>query len=123
MLAGVSAAECLNREERSSVNFAVIDELAKFMDQPLTAIVETITGALAAGPQAWMVMTGRIVQGILEAKLFQQLSLEIKELRAKGKIPDDFADEKKYKYGNVVTHRTRRMVLPVLQVGTFRPAR
>lgn len=28
------------------------DELAKFMDQPLTAIAETITGALAAGPKA-----------------------------------------------------------------------
>jgi len=38
------------------------DELAKFMDQPLTAIAETITGALAAGPKAWTVMTGHIVQ-------------------------------------------------------------
>lgn len=75
------------------------DELAKFMDQPLTAIAETITGALAAGPKAWAVMTGRIVQGILQGKLYQQVSREIKELRDKGKIPDDFADEKKYKYG------------------------
>lgn len=75
------------------------DELAKFMDQPMAAIAETITGALAAGPKAWSVMTGHIVQGILKGKLFQQVSREIKELREKGKIPDDFADEKKYKYG------------------------
>jgi len=75
------------------------DELAKFMDQPLAAIAETITGALAAGPKAWTLMTGHIVQGILQGKLYQQVSREIKELRDKGKIPDDFADEKKYKYG------------------------
>jgi len=75
------------------------DELAKFMDQPLTAIAEAITGALAAGPKAWTLMTGHIVQGILQGKLYQQVSREIKELRDKGKIPDDFADEKKYKYG------------------------
>ena len=75
------------------------DELAKFMDEPLTAIAEAITGALAAGPKAWTLMTGHIVQGILQGKLYQQVSREIKELRDKGKIPDDFADEKKYKYG------------------------
>jgi hypothetical protein len=75
------------------------DELAKFMDQPLIAIAETITGALAAGPKAWTLMTGHIVQGIFKGKLWEQVSQEIKELRDKGKIPDDFADEKKNKYG------------------------
>lgn len=71
------------------------DELAKFMDQPLTAIAEAITGALASGPKSWTVMTGHIVQGMLKGKLFQQASQEIKELRDKGKIPEDFA-EKRY---------------------------
>jgi hypothetical protein len=71
------------------------DELAKFMDQPLQAIAEAVTGALAAGPKQWSVMAGHIVQGILKGKLFQQVSREIKELRDKGKIEDDFA-EKKY---------------------------
>jgi hypothetical protein len=75
------------------------DELAKFMDQPLTAIAEAITGALAVGPKAWTVMTGHIVQAILKGKLYQEVGRKIKELRDKGKIPDDFADEKKYKYG------------------------
>jgi len=70
------------------------DELAKFMDQPLSAIAESITGALAAGPQYWTVMTGHIVQAILKGKLLQQVSQEIKELREKGKIPADFAQKK-----------------------------
>jgi len=76
-----------------------VDELAKFMDQPLAAIAETITGALAAGPQAsWKAIAGRIVQGMLKGKLFQQVSQEIKTLREQGKILDDFSDEK-HKYG------------------------
>lgn len=70
-------------------------ELAKFMDEPLSAIAETITGLLATGPKAWMPMTGRIVQGFLKGRQFEQVSREIKELREKGKIPEDFA-EKKY---------------------------
>lgn len=44
--------------------------------------------ALAAGPKAWTVMTGHIVQGILKGKLFQQVSQEIKQLREKGTITD-----------------------------------
>jgi hypothetical protein len=75
------------------------DELAKFMEQPLVAIAECITGAMAAGPKHWMIIGGHLVQSILKAKLFQQLSQEIKELREKGKIPNDFVDDKKYKYG------------------------
>jgi hypothetical protein len=39
-------------------------------------------------------MSGRIVQGILKGRLFEQVSREIKDLREKGKIPDDFGDEK-----------------------------
>lgn len=74
-------------------------ELAKFMDEPFPAIAEMITGAMASGPKAWMVMGGRIVQAIFKAKLFQQVSEEIKELRDMGAIEEDYADEVKYKYG------------------------
>lgn len=70
------------------------DALAQFLDEPVTAIVESITGALASGPKSWAVSAGRLVQGALKAKLFEQLSREIKELRDKGKIPDDFAEKK-----------------------------
>jgi len=71
------------------------DELAKFMDEPLSAIAEAITGAMASGPRSWMVMGGHVVQAMLKGRLFQQVSQEIKDLRDKGKIPADFA-EKKY---------------------------
>jgi len=70
------------------------DELAKFMDQPLTAIAEIVTGALAVGPTSWGTMAGHVVQGILKGKLYQQVGREIKKLRDEGKIPDDFAENK-----------------------------
>lgn len=70
------------------------DELAKFLDAPVTAIVEAITGLLAAGPKSWAVNAGKLVQGALKARLFEELSREIKELRDKGKIPENFAERK-----------------------------
>jgi len=65
------------------------------MDQPFTAIAESITGALASGPKSWTLIAGHVIQGMLKGKLFQQVCREIKELRDKGQIPSDFA-EKKY---------------------------
>jgi len=95
--------ESIVQKPRTLLSEAVLpqsaDDLAKFMDQPLTAIAEAITGMLAAGPTSWTVMAGHIVQAILKGKLYEQVSQEIKQLREKGKIPDDFADEKKHKYG------------------------
>ena len=69
------------------------DALAEFMDQPLPAIVETVTGFLTS-PKSWMPMTGHIVQGLLKGKLFPQVAQEIRDLREKGKIPEDFADKR-----------------------------
>src|SRR5215470_19701469 len=77
-----------------AILFENAHELAKFMEQPVSAIAEVMTGWFAAGPQAWMVMTGHIVQGILKGKLFEQLGREIRELREAGKIPDNFAETK-----------------------------
>jgi hypothetical protein len=50
------------------------------MDQPLADIAFAITGALAARPKAWILMTGHIVQGILKGNLYLQVSREIKVL-------------------------------------------
>ena len=47
---------------------------------------------LGNGEPLWL--GGRIMQGALKFKLFQQVSKEIKELRAKGKIADEFAEKK-----------------------------
>ena len=63
------------------------DALAQFLDEPLTAIVESITSALAAGPKAWSASAGRLVQGALKAKLFDRFVGEIKDLKTKGKFP------------------------------------
>ncbi len=68
--------------------------LEAFLDQPLTYIAETITGALAVGKTGAMVSGGRIVQPLLKGKLFQQFGSEFKKLRDAGRIPEDFADKK-----------------------------
>jgi hypothetical protein len=77
------------------VHLQELSVLEKFLDQPLTCIAETITGALAVGKTGTMVAGGRIVQALLKGKQFQQFGSEFKKLREAGKIPDDFA-EKKY---------------------------
>jgi len=46
------------------------DALAEFLDEPLSAIAEAITGALASGPKSWAVSSGKLVQGALKGKLF-----------------------------------------------------
>jgi hypothetical protein len=48
------------------------DALAEFLDDTAVAFSEGITGALAAGPKAWMMVAGRIVQAALKVQLFQQ---------------------------------------------------
>jgi hypothetical protein len=69
--------------------------LEEFLEQPLTYIAETMTGALAVGKYGTMASGGRIVQGLLKGRLFQQFNAEFRKLREAGKIPDDFA-EKRY---------------------------
>jgi hypothetical protein len=66
-----------------------------------TPIVEAITGLFASGKWGAAVVGGRIVQSALKFKLFQQVSKEIQELRAKGKIAAEFA-EKKYTFNSWV---------------------
>jgi hypothetical protein len=69
--------------------------LEEFLDQPLQAIAETITGVLASGnSRALYPIAGRLVQGALKGKLFQQVSREINKLRETGRIDSNFAEEK-----------------------------
>jgi hypothetical protein len=69
--------------------------LDAFLNEPLTLVAETITGALAVGKTGAMVAGGRIVQALLKGQAFKQWGKEFHALRDAGKIPDDFA-EKKY---------------------------
>ena len=68
--------------------------LEQFLDQPLQMIAEAVTGLLASRPQETTVVAGRLVQGALKGKLFQQISREIIKLREAGRIDPNFAEEK-----------------------------
>jgi hypothetical protein len=76
-------------------------ELERVLQLGATAIAEAIPGLFASGKWGAARVGGRIVQGALKYKLFQQVSKEIQELRAKGKIADEFA-EKKYAFNSGV---------------------
>jgi hypothetical protein len=72
-------------------------ELATDLERVLqlgATIVEAIPGLFASGKWGAAVVGGRIVQGALKCKIFRQVSKEIQELRAKGKIVDEFAEKK-----------------------------
>jgi hypothetical protein len=68
--------------------------LEDFFDKPLPFIVATVTGALAAGKAGWFLAGGRLVQGMLKGRLFEQWSKEVRKFQEAGRIPDDFADTK-----------------------------
>jgi hypothetical protein len=68
--------------------------VADFLEQPFTLIAESITGFFASGPKEWTLSVGRIVQAPFKARLIQQTAQEIEEFRKKGRIKEDFADQK-----------------------------
>lgn len=68
--------------------------VADFLEQPGRVIAESVTGALASGPIAWGAMAGRLVQAALKGQYFRQFAAEIEELRKKGRIADDWPDNK-----------------------------
>jgi hypothetical protein len=85
-------------KRRDYSDIAVLQDptvLEQFLDEPLTFIAESITGALAVGKTGTAVAAGRIVQAILKGQTFKQFAQEVKKLREAGQIPNDFA-EKKY---------------------------
>jgi hypothetical protein len=75
------------------------DALAQLTDEPLVGFTELFTGALAAGHAALLPTAARVLQAVVRGRAFKQLAIEITKLRDDGRIPDDFANEKKYKYG------------------------
>lgn len=64
--------------------------LAEFLQQPTEIIAETITGILASDLKDYKLIAGRIVQSALKFRLLTQLGRELKELREKGKIKEDY---------------------------------
>lgn len=75
-------------------NPTVIEEI---LENPLPVLAEIATGYIQTGNGFWAGFGARLAQAALKASVFQQFGREFRQLRDKGKIPDDFA-EKKYGY-------------------------
>ena len=69
-------------------------ELQRLLDNPLEAIAEVVSGYFASGNGYWAHAGFRIVQGAFKARLFEQFDRELRELRRKGKLPDDLSGSK-----------------------------
>jgi hypothetical protein len=82
------------RDYADVVKLQEVGALEEFLERPLTAIAETLTGALGEGAKGVWLAGGRIVQSILKGKILQQFANEFKNFREKGRIPDGFADRK-----------------------------
>jgi hypothetical protein len=70
----------------------VIEQL---LEQPMTVIAEVLAGFFSSGNGYWAAAGCKLAQAAFKGKGFQQFALEFKQLRAKGAIPEDYA-EKKY---------------------------
>jgi hypothetical protein len=70
------------------------DLLTKFLNQPFTKIAEAVTGAISVGQHELLVASGRLVQGALKGNFFKQFGCELDGLMKKGRIAEDYADEK-----------------------------
>ena len=72
----------------------VIEEI---LENPLPILAEIVTGYIETGNGFWAGFGARLAQAALKGRVFEQFGREFKQLRDKGKIPDDFA-ERKYGY-------------------------
>lgn len=69
----------------------VLDE---FLEHPLTASLEAITGAFAGGGKGLLVSAGRIAQGLVKGRIYAQLAEELLLLRKVGRIPENLGETK-----------------------------
>lgn len=70
--------------------------IEEFMKDPLSVIAGAVNEYLLH-PSIFGSAAVRVAHAILKGKMFEQLASEVKYLRDKGKLPEDFAD-KKYGY-------------------------
>ena len=70
------------------------DLIEDFLQEPATIVMELVTGLMAQGKMGALVTGAKLAQGALKARLFKQLSEEIRRLRDAGKIQADFAERK-----------------------------
>lgn len=68
--------------------------LEEFLEHPLTASLEAITGAFANGGKGLMVSAGRIAQGLVRGQIYEGLAYEWRRLREAGKLPENLGEMK-----------------------------
>jgi len=68
--------------------------LDQFLEHPLTASLEAITGAFAGGGKGLLVSAGRIAQGLVKGQNYEVLADEIRRLREAGKLPNNLGETK-----------------------------
>jgi hypothetical protein len=68
--------------------------LEQFLDQPLTASLEAITGAFANGGKGLIVSAARIAQALVKGQMYDQIAEELRRLREAGKIPGNLGETK-----------------------------
>jgi hypothetical protein len=73
--------------------------IEQILESPLPVLAEIITGYIQTGNGFWAGFGARLAQAALKGRVFEQFGREFKQLRDKGKIPDDFAD-KGYGFGS-----------------------
>jgi hypothetical protein len=71
--------------------------IQQLLEQPLMVIAESLAGYFSVGNGFWAAAGTRLAQAALKGRVFQQFERELKYLRGRGKIADDFV-EKKYGY-------------------------
>jgi hypothetical protein len=71
--------------------------IEQILENPFPVLAEVVTGYIETGNGFWAGLGARLAQSAFKAQVFQQFAREFKQLRDKGKIPDDFG-EKKYGY-------------------------
>lgn len=69
-------------------------EFERFLENPTAQALEAVTGAFGLGAKHGFVAAGRIAQGILKGRMYEQCAEEWRRLRDAGKIPENLGDRK-----------------------------
>jgi len=68
------------------------DAMTAFLQEPASFIADTLTGLMGSGKAELLVAGGRIAHAAFKTRVFAQWGDEIKRLREKGKLADEYAN-------------------------------
>jgi hypothetical protein len=82
------------RDYSSIVKLQDPTELQRLLENPLEIISQIVSGYFASGNGYTAHAGFRIVQSAFKARLFESFNRELRELREKGKLPEEFSGNK-----------------------------